>query len=112
MGIASRQPAAAAPTATLCSEGQEAEVRLEAMRVDGEKRLKELSKMSTEETKYVNSVNDVSTSIDDAIKQLKSNDEKTGGDDDAVVCTGTQTRTDKNKALLANAVDLTSDGEE
>ena len=88
---------------------EELAARLECMRVDGEKRLKELSKMSTEETNYVKSVNDVSTSIDDAIKQLK--DEKKDDDDDAVVCTGTQTRTDKNKALLADAVDLTSDGE-
>ncbi len=91
---------------------EELAARLACMRPDGEKRLKELSKMSTEETNYVNSVSDVSTAIDDAIKQLKSKDEKKDDDDDAVVCTGTQTRTDKNKALLADAVDLTSDGEE
>ena len=94
---------------------EELAARMICMRADGEKRLKELSPMSTEDTAYVNKVDAISTACADAIKRLEGKPEEAekddGDDDDAVVCTGTQTREDKNKALLAAAVDLTSDGE-
>ena len=91
---------------------EELAARMICMRQDGEKRLKELSPISTEDTAYVNKVGTISTACADAIKRLEGKEEaKDDDDDEVVVCTGTQTREDKNKALLAAAVDLTSDGE-
>ena len=94
---------------------EELAARMICMRADGEKRLKELSPMSTEDTAYVNKVGTISTACADAIKRLEGKEEAKKDDeddDDAVVCTGTQTREDKNKALLAAAVDLISDEDE
>mgnify|MGYP003317459870 CR=1 FL=1 len=61
---------------------EELAARMICMRADGEKRLKELSPMSTEDTAYVNKVGTISTACADAIKRLEGKAEAKKDDED------------------------------
>lgn len=80
--------------------------RFGCMSADGATRLKEMSAMSTEDSAYLNQLRGIVQTSKKHIAWLNSVAEDAASDEE-VMCTGTMTREEKDKELLATAVDLT-----